>query len=59
MKPAWIILIVGLVIGTIGYIDDFNGHGTLIPPSGTGWLEVIGFVMAIPTAIYLKRRGAR
>ena len=59
MKPSWTFLIVGLIIGTAGYITEWTGHGTLIPPSGGGWLEVAGFVLVIPTAIYLKWKQRR
>ena len=49
----------GLVIGTVGWIATGIGGGTLIPPTGLGWFEIAGFVLAIPSAVYLKVSRAR
>ena len=47
-------LAAGLVIGTIGWLGAMADNGDILPPSGFGWLEVIGFVLVIPAAIILK-----
>ena len=48
------LLIFGLIIGTVGWLLTLSGHGDLIPPSGGGWLELLGLGIVIPTACYLK-----
>ncbi len=43
-------------IGTIGWIATLVDPGSsLIPLAGLGWLEVIGIVLLIPSAIIIKR----
>ena len=56
---AGLALVAGLIIGTIGWLDTEIGHGALFPPSGLGWLEVAGFVLVIPSAIFLKASPGR
>ncbi len=49
-------LIVGLIVGTAGWLGTLTGHGNLIPPQEWGRLEVVGFLLVVPAAFILKAK---